>query len=263
MNTCGRPFLVEGVGLRAKVVSRGDWRAEANATIDDLDVNVRRVLGEHWVEMARMEHASIAAFARFTLQLLSLGAPAELLQASQRALADEVEHARLCFGVAGRYLGADVGPGPLPIDGALADLEVVSVFRATFFEACVEETCSALEVAEAAERATDPTLRAVLSRIAEDEARHGELGWSTTQWLLRAVPSDRRAALHSELRDHVMAALRDAQRQSTTTSLDDRVVAHGMLQASTRRALRLAALADVVLPCLSRLFDGVGTSAAA
>lgn len=52
-----------------------------------------------------MEHASVAAFARFTLQLLAMGAPAELVQASVGAAADELDHARLRFGIADRFDG--------------------------------------------------------------------------------------------------------------------------------------------------------------
>ena len=37
---------------------------------------------EHFSHWALGEHASIASFARFTLQLLALGAPSHLLQAS-------------------------------------------------------------------------------------------------------------------------------------------------------------------------------------
>jgi hypothetical protein len=48
-----------------------------------------------------MEHASVAAFARFTLDLLALGAPADLVQSAQQALGDEIAHAELCFGLAG------------------------------------------------------------------------------------------------------------------------------------------------------------------
>lgn len=45
------------------------------------------------VRTAGIETGSIAAFARFTLQLLHLGAPCELIEASQRAMLDETRHA--------------------------------------------------------------------------------------------------------------------------------------------------------------------------
>jgi hypothetical protein len=45
------------------------------------------VLAKHWTEVALMAHASIAAFARFSLDALSLGAPPELLDAAHAACA--------------------------------------------------------------------------------------------------------------------------------------------------------------------------------
>ena len=67
-----------------------------------------------------MEHASVAAFARFTLHLMSLGAPAALVERSNAALADETLHAKLAFAIASGYAGRAIGPGPLAIDGAFA-----------------------------------------------------------------------------------------------------------------------------------------------
>jgi len=56
-------------------------------------------LAELWAADGLAEHSSIATFARFTLQLMVLGAPSDLLSRSQQAGKDEVEHARLCFQV--------------------------------------------------------------------------------------------------------------------------------------------------------------------
>ena len=40
---------------------------------------LRREIGNRWLQQAEAEHASIASFARHTLQLMSLGAPSQLL----------------------------------------------------------------------------------------------------------------------------------------------------------------------------------------
>ena len=61
---------------------------------------LRDAVVKAWTTAARAEHASVASFARFTLQLLHLGAPADLVADAQQAALDEVRHARLCFGVA-------------------------------------------------------------------------------------------------------------------------------------------------------------------
>ncbi|HEY6079257.1 MAG TPA: Dickkopf N-terminal cysteine-rich domain-containing protein, partial [Polyangiaceae bacterium] len=96
---CGRPFLVEDQARLAPVVSGGDWldRDSALPRVDHLSWAERSALADHWTHLGRMEHASIAAFARFSLQLLSLGAPPELVDSCTQALADETAHTKLCF----------------------------------------------------------------------------------------------------------------------------------------------------------------------
>src|SRR4051812_39178148 len=80
-----------------------------------LPESLRRALVEHWTRAAQMEHASVAAFSRFSLQLLAVGAPPSLLQDAHRAALDEITHAELCFSLATSYAGHGIGPGPLPV----------------------------------------------------------------------------------------------------------------------------------------------------
>jgi hypothetical protein len=135
-----------------------------------------------------MEHASIAAFARFSLQLLSLGAPADLLEASVQAQRDETHHARLAFSLASRYRGEDIGPGPLPLEGSLSESSWESIFVGTILEGCIGETRAALEAAEAALGCTDRVVAEVLSQIAHDEANHAALAWRAVAWMLSERP---------------------------------------------------------------------------
>ena len=69
----------------------------------------RAVLAEHWTQEAAFEHASIASFARLTLDLLSVGAPPDLLDAA-RATLDEIEHARITFALATATAGSPGRP---------------------------------------------------------------------------------------------------------------------------------------------------------
>ena len=93
---CGRPFLVEGGARRAGGERRDDWRVtNVSPDVTALDQRARQSLATHWTRLGLMEHASVAAFARFVLELMAASAPAELVSAAQRALADEIEHARL------------------------------------------------------------------------------------------------------------------------------------------------------------------------
>jgi hypothetical protein len=131
-----------------------------------------------------MEHASIAAFARFTLQLLALGAPSALVAASNQAMADETEHARMAFALASAYEDRDVGPSCLPIDGSLDGADLHTFVATLLREGCIGETRAAVEARETLGVTRDPVVREVLEKIAQDETRHAELAWQTLAWLL-------------------------------------------------------------------------------
>jgi hypothetical protein len=49
-----------------------------------LDPRTRAALARAWAQDGVEEHASIAAFARFTVLLLSVGAPPDFVEAAQR-----------------------------------------------------------------------------------------------------------------------------------------------------------------------------------
>jgi hypothetical protein len=131
-----------------------------------------------------MEHASIAAFARFSLQLLSLGAPSELVDACTQALSDETTHTKLCFELASAYAGHAIGPGPLDIGRSLEATSLVDVVELVIAEGCFGETRAALEALAAADAATDPVIAAAYAQIARDEQRHAELAFRFVRWAL-------------------------------------------------------------------------------
>ena len=199
----GRPFIVEEAERTAEVTTRGDWRAPLHPRVDHLDGSSRRTLAAQWTTIGLAEHASVAAFARFILDLLSLAAPPELVRDAQRALADEVEHARLAFALASAYTDAPVGPGPLSTADATATSRgCEEILVAAIVEACVGETLSAAVAAEAAEGESDDVTRRVLRKIAVDETRHAALGWRFVRWVLAEHPD-----LHSVARRTIEAEL--------------------------------------------------------
>lgn len=155
----------------------------------------RAQLGEAWLAMGLTEHASVAAFARFVLHLLSLAAPPDLVQDAIRAMADEVEHARLCFALAQRVTGEAAGPGLMNLAGIFAKKDdPAAILRAAILEGCFEETISARCVQAALERTVDDAVRAALTRIVEDESRHAALSWRFVTWMLRTYPEHRQEA---------------------------------------------------------------------
>jgi hypothetical protein len=222
----GRPFDLRVAGAERAAT----WaRAYDDAPAPDVVA--------HWVEMAQAEHASVASFARFTFELLALGAPAHLVEQASRAQLDEVHHARFAFDVAARAGGQPVGPGPLDIAGALDrshDLEAIVV--ACVREGCVNETIAATLAREAAVACTTPWLADALHRVADDEERHAELAWAFVRWALDA---------HPELAEPVAAAFRTEVGDPAPRAA---APAWGILAASDEVAIARRVLARVVAP---------------
>ncbi len=200
-----------------------------------------------------MEHASIAAFARFTLQLLSVGAPPDLVWAAQHAMADETRHAQVAFALASEYAGRNLGPGPLAMDGCLDPIDLLGVVAMVFAEGCVGETMAAVEAREALEHAHDPAVRAALETIAADETRHAQLAWRTVAWAIAsggdAVRDLIEALIAQETRVHAHTGAREGAH-------DSELLEHGIVSDSLRRRLRQSTMTAVIVPCARQLLAG-------
>jgi hypothetical protein len=263
--TCvvGRPFLIDGEERLATASDRSDWLETClEPDLTGLAAGARESLAEAWTRVALMEHASIAAFARFTLELLAFGAPAALVQSSSQAMRDEIEHARQAFALASVYAGAPRGPGPLDVGGSLSCVELEACVLNAFVEGCVGETVAALEAREASELATDPTVRRVLSRVAEEEARHALLAFEFVKWALPRGGAGLRDGLLRVLSAEIANSTLTTARASADTTESHALVAHGILPEARRLALRRNVLLDVVAPCLAELVRDGESSAA-
>jgi hypothetical protein len=248
----GRPFLVEGAQRLASVTARADWSELARLPrLTDLAEVSRARLAEQWSRVALMEHASIAAFARFSLQLMSLGAPASLIERATAAMVDETNHARACFAVASHYAGTALGPGRLVVERSLDESSLEEIVINTIREGCVGETLAAIEAREAAAHTSDPALRELLLRISEDETRHAELAYGFVKWALALGGPELEGAVQREL-----AAL-EAEVPPARSPLiegDNDLLRHGIVPEAMRQVIREQALAEVVLPCSRALF---------
>jgi len=174
----GRPFVDDCDAIVAPVVDGHGWSGPLDGAPD---VERARI----WLDMARGEHASIAAFARLTLQLMALGAPADLLADVQQAALDEVEHAEIAFSLASRFAGRPLRPGAFPLGDTLnLQADPADLAEAAVREGCLAETVGAFLAREAASQATLDVERAALVRITEDETQHAALSWRLVAWLL-------------------------------------------------------------------------------
>jgi hypothetical protein len=191
----GRPLVVGGEVARPAVV--GDVAPNDHAA--------------RWVRAMTEEYASVAAFARVSLALMALGAPAELVARTHRAALDEIDHARRCAEMAARF-GAKVAPGALPEAVApLAGVDLAELAAATVREGCVNEGAGAEEARRELTRCEDPVVREVLAVIARDEAEHARLAWDTVAWCCE------RGGDH--VRERVAEALREMPRPTRGTAL--------------------------------------------
>ena len=260
LSTCvvGRPYIDEGGMKTAPAAIRSGWARGRRPELDGLDVHTRAVLAQAWTEDALVEHASVAAFARTTLELMAVGAPADLVAAVQAAAADEVRHARLSFALAERYAGHPVAPGAFPLGAAVAlETDLARLAAGTFREGCVGETVVALLSARAAARATDPAARALLEVVAHDEARHAELAWRTLGWLVRRGGAAARAAVELEVAALLEYGVRLTQ---VTEGADDALLqAHGRIRHADADTARRRAVEEVVLPCVRALLGAAAT----
>lgn len=226
--------------------------SQARQAIEALEPALRRALAQAWLRAARFEHASIASFARFSLQLLAVGAPPELVVEAHEAALDEVRHARLCFGLASLYAGRACGPGPLPIDArALEALDLASVTLATVIEGCIGETLAVAQAEASREAAQLAAVREVLAVIVRDESRHADLAYRFVAWAV-AVGG---APLQMQVRaafEHEIARWRETDGDGDSAA-DARCEAHGRLSHARRRDVRLRTLEGVILPAMNAL----------
>jgi hypothetical protein len=248
MCAVGRPFLVDGLARKASVRDTNAWQIPHFSGPHGLDAHEARLLADQWTQIGLMEHASIAAFARFAMQLLALGAPPTLVSEATEAMADETRHTAIAFAIASRFAGHAVGPGRLSIRGALDDEELPSILETVVLEGCAGETVAALEAQVAASAARDPVLGDALRRIAEDERRHSELAWRFVKWALSERPD-----LHDLAVDTTRRELARARTAAPTARDDGWIEAHGLVPEERRRTLRIDVLEQVVLPCMRAL----------
>ena len=225
----GRPFVVDGRSRTATLI--------ADEAIHD------RAASE-WARAGLYEHASVASFARFALELLALGAPPDLLRAVSRASSDELSHANECFELALRFSGTSVGPGALPIGNDMFARigDPVATAAALFDEGCVNESIAACEAADAAERCVDPHARRVLEMLATDEQRHAVAAWAALRWLIDRFGEQVAAPLRDRVAALDCAPVRGDVRPS------DGLAEFGLLGPRRRAHVRARVIGELVRP---------------
>ncbi len=227
----GRPFLVRGSARVARLIG-----SPVGAPHPEL--------AAAWLADALAEHASVAAFARLSLQLLAHGAPLELVERAQEASLDEVRHARFCFERAATYGGGPYLAGALPLAGALEDDSLSALIEANLLEGCIGETLACERLRCRAEHTRDEALRAALLAIAEEEQRHAELAFAILAWCRELSP-----ALTLAVTERVLAGIALPAPPIATAPTDELFTSErGAAQALAERDRDV--YRDVLLPLL-------------
>lgn len=250
----GRPFEGPNGALFAQVEARPGWGRDLRlAARRRTSMRVRLAVAEAYRADAVEEHASIAAFARLSLELLRLGAPAALVRLTHQAALDEVRHAADAFAIASALAGESVGPGPLPVATALPPATTrAALFEETLRGGCVGESLSAALALEAGLAAGDTAVRDVLLGVAEDEARHAELAIHVAVWCFETASREERTEMRELLRSARSAPIAPREEPSPNASPGE-LAWLGRLTPQRRRVAELFAREFVVAPMLAAL----------
>lgn len=144
----------------------------------------RDPVAAHLAFAARMEAASVDAFAELEAELARFGAPRALRASCRRAAADERRHAAAMS----ELLAARGGRARTPRRRAplgFASLRALALHNER--EGVVGETVGAALAAFQAEASPDPAIRAAMRRVAADELRHAALSLRIAAWARRVL----------------------------------------------------------------------------
>lgn len=252
----GRTFFIDEGVVKADLRAGHSWRAGQAPDVSGMPELTRRALAEAWARDGLFEHASVASFSRFAMQLLAVGAPSDLVRDTHAAAVDEVHHAELCLGLASAYFGHAVEPAALPFAAPLAIVaDLPAIAAEVAMEGCIGETVATVQALDALADTTDPAVREVLEITVADETRHAELAWRFLSWALEVGGEDTREAVVRAFMGFRPPAPRAEQLDGVDLAI---YAAHGRQEARPGRAIAERAVTELVLPGMCALLSRRG-----
>ena len=242
----GRPLRVDGEHVAAQTRTREDWLSDFSLNVDELSAEQLNHLSCLWREAALAEHASVAAFAKFVLELMWMGAPAELVAEAQEAMGDEIRHAKLCFALTSIFSGASVGPGSFAEAASSGQLSIEEMMLGVVIDGCINETIAASIAQVESELARDAALSAVLADLAADERRHSALSWKALRWLLSEHP-DKLEDVHRWFDQGLEAQWKKEESSHEWTH------SWGRLSGQEKQSVVRQTIQEVIGPCAKKL----------
>ena len=290
----GRRHRKGGKLLAPETEAGADWiGAEPTELALAVPEGERAALGAEWRDNGKKEHASVAAFAQLTLDLMAVGAPPELVAAAQRDALDEVRHAAACFAIARDIDGIVESPSPFPdararrfLFTASRSIALTQIAIDALADGVLNEGIAARLLAQLAKKCEVPALSSILREMAADESRHAAHSWDIVAWCVEsggptvakalqgavsgmpkkvcsALPAGAREGawerwgVHGvEMEATAFAKTREGARAKLSTLLEDHAAGHGA------GGLRRAAAARATIDAPKTTARSSGTSAA-
>ena len=265
----GRPFVVEGNVRSAISLTCGldncdnskSWTSGSTPSMLE-NSTVANTIGLEWLQQAEAEHASIASFARHTLQLMSIGASSELILRSQRASIDEIEHAKMCYGFASKFMEVEIYPGPLDMIGSLDKLNIEDIIESVIQDGCIQETISAIEGHFRAKYTSDEVVKNSLTKLAADETKHAQLAWDTIKWIVEKYPQHEvfvSKVFEKELKKEEKRSITKVKNHTEDicdqSIIENMLMRYGIPSKSKKDRVRDAAIGDIIKPVYEAGFE--------
>ncbi len=151
------------------------------------DNELKIYLWNYWLNIALLEHASIWAFSKLSLQLLWLWAPAKLIEDCYKAGIDEINHAKITFTLASHYLWRNMAPWELKwlLWSKISKVSYKTLAIESLIYWYIWEWISAKFLKHSSKISKDNNLNKIYNSIADDELRHSILWKEILTWWLK------------------------------------------------------------------------------
>jgi len=212
--------------------------------------------------LAMGEYLAVDLFARVSSAIALLGAPIDLVAAAAAIPSDEIRHADITLRMATLMAGGDV---TVPVRKQLVSeryshrmtQEELDDFMIEI--PAIGETLACALLKACADRATDPTVKALYANIVRDEVHHARFGWYYLAWRApqwtrpeRQRVADRMGANVVEIERRFFKG-RDAPAPARRAAR-----ALGVLDSPAQRVVVRRIVEDEIVPALDAL--GLGAS---
>ena len=220
--------------------------------LSELDAELRGLLASEWTRLAVEEHQRLQGRAKWTLYLLAVGAPNQLLRAVSLAAADHASSAQTysvladCYSEQGLLQRAVELTAAAPQRPIQIVPDLARVAAAIAQEWCIGDTVSLMVTAAAAHAAKDPVIQEALELIVEREKVHSLLSWRVVRWALENGDARVRSALEDVFDDGLAFAMRCSQ-------LSRDLTCHGFLNKEDAEETSRSVLEHIVIPCSGQL----------